>query len=552
MKMESFSFKKLVYVSCAIALIGCSQSTKDENTKVDPSSATVVKQNVANILRVDINTEPPTLDPQMMEDAISARVIYDLFTGLVDFDQASNPVPGMAKNWDISPDGKTYTFHLRDGLKFSDGTPIIAKDFVYSWQRGADPKTAAPYNFEFSYLVNGDDVIKSKKSPNTLGIKAIDDKTLQVSLVHPNSSFLQILTLPIFYVVPQKAIIKYGNSWTSPENIITSSAYKLKEHVVKGHILVVKNSNYYDADNVKIDQIEYLPIEDTNTAMSMFKSGGLDTTWTVPIDQVKKIKSEYPTEFKLVGEEGTYYYDLNMLFPTIGNSPELRQALSMAIDRNVLTSDVVPFQVPLYSFVTTTVDNGAYKTSTVSWANLTREQQIAKAQALYKKAGYSATNPLSLTITYDTKDENKKVALAIASMWKSVLGVNVNVDNQEWKTFLQTRHQANYQVARAGWFADFPDISNYTMILKCGNAENDMKYCSKEFDAKVAEAELAKDSDKQVELYKEALQIANNDGSFIPLYQRSYFRLVSDRISGYDIQKNSMDHVQSKWVTINK
>ena len=547
-------FKKLLYVSFAILFVGCSQSAKNEATNVNAtdSSATISQANPTNRLRVDINTEPPSLNPQLMEDAVSARVVYDLFTGLVDFDQTASPMPGMAKSWDISPDGKTYTFHLRDNLKFSDGSPILAKDFVYSWQRGVNPKTAAPYGYEFAYLVNGEAITKGKMSPDKLGIKAINEKTLQVSLVRPTPSFLQIITLPIFYVVPEKTIEKYGNEWLKPENIVTSGAYTLKEHVVKGHLLAEKNPNYYDAANVKIDQVKYFPVEDINTSASMFRSGSLDTTWTVPIDQLKKLKSDYPQQFKLVGQEATYYYSLNMLLPIFGNNPELRQALSMAVDRHVLTSDVIPFQVPLYSFVPKTVNAGVYEISAVSWVNLTREQQISQAQELYKKAGYSATNPLKITITYDTKDENKKVALAIASMWKNVLGVEVKVTNQDWKTFLASRYKGDFEVARNGWFADYADVSNYTTLLQCDNPQNDQKYCSKFYDTKISEVATTQEAAKQVDLYKEALQRANNDHSFIPLYQRSYFRLVSDRVNGYDIEKNSMDHVQSKWFSLNQ
>ncbi len=550
MDRKLFSIKKVFWVSCALVFVACSKGN-ESSSSTDASSDVVAQTNSAsNILRVDINTEPPTLDPLIMEDAVSARVIYDLFTGLVDFDQSDNPIPGMAKSWDISPDGKTYTFHLRDGLKFSDGSSITAKDFVYSWRRGADPKTDSPYNYEFELLVNGKAVTKGEMPLDKLGIKAIDDSTFQVSLVNPMPSFLQALTLPIFFVVPEKTIEKYGNNWLNPENIVTSGAYTLKEHVVKGHILTVKNPNFYDASNVKIEQVKYFPIEDTNTSASMFRSGSIDITWTVPIDQLKRLKSEYPNEFKLVGQEATYYYSLNMLLPALGKSPELRQALSMAVDRDILTKDVVPYQVALYSFVTQTVNNGEYKTPVVPWATLPRDQQIAQAQELYKKAGYSTSNPFKVTISYDTKDENKKVALAVASMWKSVLGADVKVANQDWKTFLAARHKGDFQVARNGWFADYADVSNYTTILQCGNSLNDQKYCSKAYDSDIEKVAATQDAAKQVELYKAALKQANNDYSFIPLYQRSYFRLVSTRVHGYDIEKNSMDHVQSKWFSL--
>ncbi|MBY0379331.1 MAG: peptide ABC transporter substrate-binding protein, partial [Burkholderiales bacterium] len=397
----------------SLGLISCSK--KDPNV------------NLKNTLRVDIEMEPPTLDPVLAEDAYAFRVVNDLFAGLVDWDQSNKPIPGMAKSWNISPDGMIYTFHLRRNLKFSDGTPITANDFVYSWQRVIDPKTASPYNFLLKSIVNASNIADGKLPPNKLGVRAIDNYTFVVNLAYPNNAFLSYITVPDVFVVPQHTIEKYGNTWTTPEHIVTSGAYTLKEHVLNGHILAEKNPNFYDAAQVRINNIEYFPYTDVNVSLANYKTNSLDTTWqNVPVDQYANLKHKYPNEMHTVQWERLDFLVFNMKSPKYADNIKLRQALTIAIDRNVIVNNVLKSgQIPLYSVVTPTIENGLYKDVKYSWANLPNNQQIKQAKQLYKEAGYSLKNPLKLTLSYRTNDLYKKVAIAISSMWYSALGVQV-------------------------------------------------------------------------------------------------------------------------------
>lgn len=505
----------------------------------------------ANMLRIDVGSEVPTLDPTLGQDNVSARISYDLFEGLVSFDQQNNVVPGLAYKWKISADGKTYTFYLRDNLKFSDGSPITSADVVYSLRRLSDPKTASPYIWLIANVVNADAIGKGKLSASDLGVTAPNATTVVINLVNPDQSFLQALTLPNAAIVPQKVIAKYGQEWIDPSHIVTSGAYMVKEHVVNGYVLAQKNPYYYDAKHVKIAQVKYLPDEDKNTSIPTYEAGGLDMTWQqVPVDQYQQMQKDYPKQLHTVLQEALYFYDFNFKDPKLAGNKKLRQALSMAVDRTILTDYVLKEgQKPLYSLATATIENGAYASVAYPWAKWPRAQQIAEAKKLYQESGYGTNNPLTITISYNTNDQHKKVALAVASMWKSVLGVNVVLQNEEWKTFIQTRAGGNYEIARDGWVADFNSVTAYTPLYQCNSGANNEQYCNPKYDALIAQATKTFNPEVRKQLYTQALTYAMDDYPTIPLFQYTYTRLVEPYVEGYKIDKNYLDHVQSKWIS---
>ncbi|MCX7971223.1 MAG: peptide ABC transporter substrate-binding protein, partial [Negativicutes bacterium] len=288
-------FRLLAVAAClvlAVVLAGCGG---DKNTA---SRDTIM---------VDLGEDAPTLDPTMSEDTQSARVAYDLFEGLVSFDQKLDPIPGLAERWDISPDKRTYTFYLRPGIKFSDDTPITADDVVFTWQRLVDPKVGSPYNFLGSNVVNGQAVIDGKLPVSELGVRAIDPRTVEIKLEVPDPSFLNICSMPNVAILSKANITKYGDSWTEPGKMVSSGAYKLAERVIKGYILLEKNEHYYDAANVAISKVKFLPIVETSSALNQFKSGGVDLTWSVPSDQYQSIKKEFGDQLHTVPQEALYY-----------------------------------------------------------------------------------------------------------------------------------------------------------------------------------------------------------------------------------------------------
>lgn len=530
--------------ACAVfSITSCSNKSNETQT-----------QN-KNLITVDLGSDVATVDPQLGEDSQSHRITNDLFEGLTINDQHNQVVAGLADKWETSPDGKTYTFHLRKDIKFSDGSPITANDVVYTYRRLVDPKVSSSYNMLLNNVVNGKEIIQGKKPITTLAIKAVDNDTVEITLVHPDPSFLAITSLWNLGIVSESNITKFGSQWTDPKNIVTSGAYKLDERIVKGHILESKNPYYYDAANVAINQVKFLPIEDTNSSLSQYKSGGLDITYSLPVDQYKAVKSSLADQEHTVSLEAIYYYDFNMTLPKFKNNLKLRQALSMAVDREVLVKDVLgQGQVPLYSYATNTIEDGKYAGLDYAWSKLPRAQQVADAKKLFSEAGYSDSHPLQITINYNTNDLHKKVALAISSMWQQTFGtksISVNASNQEWKTFLQTRHKGDYDIARDAWIADYNSIDSYTNLYECNNPQNNSHSCTPEFDKLIQQAQVAETKNQRIELTRQALEKAMNNYSVIPLYQYTYFRVIKPSVTGYTPETNHLDRVYSKWYRFN-
>ena len=535
-----------ILAAASTLMVACN---KDNSGTSNSANATLTHSK--DIIFVDNGADAPTLDTVMTQDTNSARVLYDLFEGLTSFDQSNKIIPGLAQSWEISPDAKTYTFHLRPGLKFSDGSPITAQDVVFTWQRLVDPKTASPYNYIGSNIVNGQAIIDGKGSPTSLGITAINNTTVQVKLVHPDASFLEMASMPNVGIVSQANLKKFGAQWTNPKNMVTSGAYKLKEWVIQGYILVEKNPNYYDAKNVAIQQVKFLPIVDTSSSYSQYQSGGIDVTYSLPVDQYKAIVAEYPDQAHTVTQEGMYYYDLNMTLPKFKDNLKLRQALSMAVDRQVLVKDVLgQGQTPMYSYVTSTIEGGKFAGLDYAWAKEPRAQQMVEAKKLFTEAGYGPNHPLQISIAYNTLDAHKKIALAVGAMWQQVFGataIQVTSANQEWKTFLKARNMANYDVARDGWIADYNSVDAYTPLFACKNPQNNSKTCNPQYDKLITEAQNSPDPQERVTLIRQGIESAMQDYSIIPLYQYAYFRLVKPYVKNYDPTNNHMDHVLSKW-----
>lgn len=505
-----------------------------------------------NTLRVDIGGEPSSLDPALAQEGTSFRVINDLFAGLLDFNQKDQPTPGMAASFDISPDGKTYTFHLRQDLKFSDGSPIHADDFVYSWRRLLDPKTSSAYNFILNEVKNADAIMQGKLPINQLGISAPDNYTVVVQLIHPSPDFLARITLPAAFVVPQTVIKKFGNQWIDAAHMVTSGAYTLKEHIINGDILAVKNPYFYAANKVKIDQVKYFPFQDPSVSIANYKSGTLDTTWqTVPVDQFAKLKMEYPTQLHISPWERIEFLSYNFKLPKYANNLKLRKALSLAIDRKVITDNALKAgQTPLYSIVTPTIENSKYANIKYNWSNWPRSEQIVLAKKLYKEAGYSIKHPLEVTLSYRNNDLTKKIALSVAAMWTEVLGVKVKLVNQEYRIFLQSLFNGDFDIAWSTWGADFNSVTTYTPIYTCGNTYNYAHYCNSEYDNLIKQAAQTADSKEQTVLYQKALELLLNQYSTIPLLEPSHQRLVNPRVDGYDMKENYLDNVQSKWMSL--
>lgn len=489
--------------------------------------------------------EVQSLDPHKIEGVPESNINRDLFEGLVIGDIQGHPIPGAAESWD-NKDFKVWTFHLRKDAKWSDGTPVTAQDFVYSWQRLADPKTASPYAsyLQYGHLLNVDDIIAGKKPITDLGVKAIDDKTFEVTLSEPVPYFYKLLVHPSVSPVPKAAIEKYGEKWTQPANIVTNGAYKLKDWVVNERIVLERNPQYWDNAKTVINQVTYLPISSEVTDVNRYRSGEIDMTYNnMPIELFQKLKKEIPQEVHVDPYLCTYYYEINNQKAPFTDA-RVRTALKMALDRDIIVNKVKnQGDLPAYSYTPPYTDG--MKVVKPEWFTWSQEKRNEEAKKLLAEAGYTADKPLTFNLLYNTSDLHKKLAIAVASIWKKNLGANVKLENQEWKTFLDNRHQGTFDVARAGWCADYNEPTSFLNTMLSDSSNNTSHYKSPAFDKIIAETLQTNDDAKRADLYAQAEQQLDKDSVIVPVFYYVNARLVKPWVGGYT-GKDPLDNIYVK------
>ncbi|MGJ3494499.1 Periplasmic oligopeptide-binding protein precursor [Piscirickettsia salmonis] len=507
---------------------------------------------VENVLIKGNGAEPGSIDPQKVEGVPGSTIVLDLFEGLTIEGPNGDILPGVAKSWVVSNDHLVYTFKLRQKAKWSNGKPVTAADFVYGMQRAEDPKTASTYAYLLYPIKNAKKINEGKLPLEDLAIKALDDYTLQITLNAPTPYFLAVLSQPTAAPAYQPAVEKSANNYTKPGYLISNGAYELTDWVVNGHILLKKNPHYWNAKRVQIDQVKYLPIVETTTAVKMYEGGQLQWTASIPSNQYRVLKAKYGSQVHTAPYLGLYYYDFNMQQAPFKDNLKLRKALTMAVDRTALTKYVLgQGQIPAYSYVPEGT-NGIEFTQ-YDWATWPRAKQIATAKALFKEAGYSAERPLAFTISYNTLEDHKKVALAVMSMWQQVFGpaLDVKIENQEWKVFLATRQRGEYQVARDGWIGDYNYATSFLELYQCGNPQNNSHYCNSKVNESVEKAAISNTDAERLLLNTEAEKIAMADYPIIPLYQYAALHMIKPEIKGYT-GHNVLDHIRTADLALEK
>lgn len=483
--------------------------------------------------------EPKTLDAQKCNETVCIAIVSQLYEGLVREDTSGNIRPASAQSWDVSPDGKTYTFHLRPGLKWSDGTPLTAQDFEYGLKRLVAPQTASESATIVESIVNALDVNLGKKDLNTLGVKAINDTTLKINLIHPDASFLEVLATSSVVPANKKNIEKFGeNNFTKAGNLVGNGAFQLTYWKVADKIVIKKNPNYWDAKNVVLQEARFFPVVDANTEFKMYESGQLDTTLLMNADHFKVIKSKYGgTELHVDPSLASYYYIYNIQKPPFKDNVKLRQALSMAVERSAITNAILGMgQKPIYDQVPFGIKN--YQQSEYSWSNLSKQDRLAQAKKLLKEAGYDEKNPLTLRITYNTNENHRKIAVAIASMWKQALGVQTVVQNEEWKTMLDNRAQGDFEIMRMGGVAAYNDSYNFLQANRSFDVANVTKYNNKKYDDLIAQAIVQADVKERQRFMQEAGKVFMEDYPIIPIYSYVVPYLVKPYVKGFS--RNAM------------
>ncbi|HYE51575.1 MAG TPA: peptide ABC transporter substrate-binding protein [Azospirillaceae bacterium] len=495
-------------------------------------------------------SEPETLDPHKSSGVPDSYIQFDLFDGLVVPDGGNGQVPGAAESWSVSPDGLVYTFKLRANGKWSDGTPVTAEDWVFSWKRIVDPKIASKYSWMLWPVKNAKPISEGKAPLDQLGVKAVDATTFQVTLEQPTPYFVSSLTHHSTYAISKANYEKFGEDYIKPGNLVSNGAYMLKEAIPQGHVKVVKNPHHHDAANTKIDTVYFYPTENLEAELKRFRSGELHFTYEIPVSQMGWVRQNMADQMKLAPYFGTYFYAMNMTKEPWKSNKDLRLAVNLAVDRQAITEKIMQQgQIPAYSWVPPNVPN--YTQQVPEYATWTQEQREAKAKELVQKAGYGpGGKPLEIEILFNTSENHRKTAIAVASMLQKVLGAKVVLNNQEWKVFLSTRDEKQFKdIVRHGWIGDYVDPNNFLELLRSDvGKQNPSGYANKEFDRVLSEANATMDVEKRRALLEQAEKIALDDIPIIPLYFYVSKHMISPKVVGW---KDSLqDYHPSRWLSI--
>ncbi len=536
--MKNTLLLKAVAVAAALSLGGIAQSAV-----VPPGTALSDKQELVR----NNGSESETLDPAVAESVGANTICRDLFESLTSADNNGKIVPGVAESWK-QVDPTTWVFKLRKDAAFSNGDPVTAADFVYSWQRFFNPKTASTYATTFGvFFLNALEIAKGSKQPAELGIKALDKYTLEVKTTTPVAFLPDLVSNTQFAPVHRASMEKHAKDWTKPGNLVGNGAYVLKEWVVNSKVVIEKNPKYWDAKSVVLTKVTYLPVEDGNADVKLFQSGENEWVYQLPPSTFDQFRASNPQDIRNSPMLGIRYFGLNNNDPLM-KDVRVRKALSMVIDRDVLAKKVTADgQIPAYGLIVKGLA-GADVTE-YDWARWPMDKKVAEAKKLLTEAGVKPATRLKLA--YNTSEYHKKMAIFAASEWKTKLGLETEMENMEFKVLLKKRHDGDYQIARNGWIADYNDATTFYATVQCGTDQNDNKNCNRRADDLVRQANLLMDADKRKALLTQASRMVMEDYPMIPLLQYTVPRLVKPYVGGYS-NINWLDRFRSKDLYITK
>ena len=476
--------------------------------------------------------DPETLDHHGTSTTSEARIMDDLYSGLVDFSGDAKVIPGTAERWDISSDGLTYKFYLREDANWSNGDPVTAHDFVFAFRRLMDPATAAKYATILYPMKNAEKVNSGKLAPTQLGVKAVDNKTLLIELEQATPYFLDQLTHTTGKPLHQKSVKALDDQFVKPGNMVTNGAYTLESYILNDRIVIKKNKEFYDADTVAIEEIHYIPFEDRSTCVRAWEAGEVHVCSDLPAQELERLK-DYGESLRIVPYLGTYYYTLST-YDKLLSDPDIRRAMSMVIDRDFLAEEIWPGMIPAESFVPTGINNystGSPKTDYFNMSMLDREDA---AIAIMAKKGISKKNPVTVELMYNSGENHKNTATAIADMW-SEIGINITYKIRDAAAhYAYLRDLGDVQIARAGWIGDYSDPQNFLFLLESHNTGfNYARYNNPEYDALMVSAANELDLEKRAQILNQAETLVMRDTPFLPIFYYSSFTLISPLLEGW-------------------
>ncbi|KAB8032193.1 peptide ABC transporter substrate-binding protein [Fluviispira multicolorata] len=494
----------------------------------DPLAAKVQEINIG------AGSEPQTLDPTKCNETVCSDIIDKLFEGLVRSDENGEIRPSQAEKWSMSPDGKVYTFYLRKNLKWSDGSKVTAYDYVYSLQRLADPKVASEQSSFLENVLNGKEITAGQKSVDTLGVKALSDNILEVVLSKPTPYFLEIMSVLNTYPVQKKNLEKYGSEeFNHAGKLVSNGAFKLLYRRNGDKIILEPNEHYWNKENIYLDKVNFIITNDLNSEYRMYESGQLHKTYEIPADRYKEIQAKYSKEFNNKPYLSNYFYIFNLNNPKFKDK-KLRTALNIAIDREIITKTILGLgQKPLYDLIPYGMKN--YAQNKAYWQDWPREKQLLEAKKLFKEAGYSDGKSLKIQILYNTSENHKKVAVAIASMWKQAFGIVAEPVNEEWKTMLDTRELGKFEVMRMGGVANLNDPYDFLIDFTSKSNTNSSKFKNVEFDKYFEMSKNELNPSKRQKMQEQLGRIIIEEVPVMPIYSGTMSFLLKENVKGLKV-----------------
>jgi oligopeptide transport system substrate-binding protein len=544
--------RRLLHACAACLIAGCSNIDSPSSAPastlgaVAAVSITVGTAPAAQqVLARGLDDMPRSLDPLLVNDVPGQRVADDLFEGLTRAGIAGNAVPGVASSWESSADGKTWVFHLRPDARWSNGAPVTAADFVYAWRREVDPRTGAPYAEGLAPIENSLDIAAGSKPPESLGVEALDARTLRVRLHGPTPYLLDLLALQYLYPVYEPAIRQFADAWVRPEHMVCNGPFVLRENVIGSRITLEKNEKYWDAAQVRLQRVTYYVLPSRADQAARYLADDLDWTDSFAANQRGWLKS-------IVGDQavnspyfGAYFLGMNVQLPPFKDNLPLRQALLLALDREPMVHYMRQgMYQPAYTWMPPLP---GYPPTVPDWQRLDDDARHALARRLYAQAGYSAQHPLRITLYIPSQDgDSHHFFEAITASWFSILGAQVQLYEEEFKVLAQERTLHKLPLFYDAWIGDYPDPYTFMSIRYSGNGNNNAAYSNPAFDQLIDAAGQEPDSVRRYQLFHQAERLLNDDASYIPLYFYATRHLVKPYLRGW--QSNVMDRNLSRYM----
>ena len=508
----------------------------------------VAQGNREGILHYGNSSEPQGLDPHVVTGVPENHIVRALFEGLaVKNPYTLEPEPGVAQSWDISDDGRIVTFHLNPEAKWSNGETMTAQDYVWSWHRALNPVMGNSNAYMLFPVKNAEGYATGKiTDPNDVGVKALDERTLQVTLNEATPYFIQLMDHYSTFAVHRATLEKFGKAtdrftrWTRVENIVSNGAFRLKEWQLNRRITIEKSATYWDADNVKLNGVVFYPTENISSEERMFRVGQLHYTGSLPLDKIPVYQAMENTPYVRAPYLGTYYYLINVTRPPL-DDVRVRQALSMAVDRERLNATVLQnANVPAYSI--TPPGTLGYQPPLVFGYDVAKARQLLAAAGYPDGAGWPG-----LELIYNTSESHRKVAVALQQMWKDALNIEITLSNQEWKVYLDSVNQLDFDIARRGWIGDYVDPNNFLDLFLSGGGNNSTGFANEIYDDMILQqAPQAKTREERFAIFHRVETLLMEQMPIIPIYTYSSQHLIHPSVQG--MPSNLMDSLNLKYV----